>query len=86
MESSFNDTIIQTNILISNGVTSVCIESLLLGIPVIILAKNNGFTYIPTDDYNKLLSVCYTHDEIIKSINNIAVIIFFFFLLIIKTL
>jgi hypothetical protein len=69
-ESEFSESISKTNILISNGVTSVCIETLLLGIPVIILAKNNGFTYSPIINFGKLLSVCYTVDEIQSSIKN----------------
>ena len=68
-ESDFSESISKTNILISNGVTSVCIETLLLGIPVIIIAKNNGFTYSPINNNGGLLSVCYTVDEIHSSIN-----------------
>ena len=67
-ESDFSESISNANILISNGVTSVCIETLLLGIPVIILAKNNGFTYAPINNCGKMLSVCYTVDEIMTNI------------------
>ena len=49
---------------------SVCIETLLLGILVIILAKNNGFTYAQINNYDNMLSVCYTFEEILTCIRN----------------
>jgi len=68
-DSDIMDSISSATILISNGVTSVCVIALLLGIPVIILAKNNGFTYMPMNNINKkILSVCYTSQEIIVCI------------------
>jgi hypothetical protein len=70
VESDFSDSISNTNILISNGFTSVCIETMLLGIPVIILAKNNGFTYSPFNNTDKMFSVCYTVDEMLASIKS----------------
>ena len=69
VESEFKDTIIYSNILVSNGATSVCVEALLLGIPVIIFAKNNGITYFSIDNYNNMLTVCYSISEIIECIN-----------------
>ena len=61
-ESSFSNLILESSLLITEA-SSVCLESLALGKPVIVVQSNIGLTYdpIPDDIPNDLFRRC--HDE-----------------------
>jgi len=69
----FENLVSSTEVLISST-SSVCMETVAIGIPVIVVANQYGITQlsIPTDVAKEIWTLCYTAEEIIKSIDNLV--------------
>lgn len=70
VSGDFNEFVEQANVLLSNGMTSVCLEAIMKGVPVIVLGKRNGLTFIPFPDSipQDLWRLCYTVDDIVSAL------------------
>jgi hypothetical protein len=70
VRGAFDELVEEANILLSNGMTNVCLEAIMKGVPVIILGKTNGPTFIPFPDStpHDLWRLCYTVDDIVSTL------------------
>ena len=66
-----NNLLNTTDLLISGGLSGICLESVSLGIPTIVVENPYGFSCnsIPMDVPNKLWKLCRTSEDIRNSIN-----------------
>jgi len=70
IEGVFNDCIEKSNLLVS-GASSACLETLAMGIPVVIIGSNSGFTLnpIPESIRNDMWQLCFSIDDLVSAIN-----------------
>ena len=69
VSGDFNDCVEKSNLLISSA-SSVCLETLAKGIPVIVIGNRHGLTHnpIPETITQDIWRLCYTHEEIVDAI------------------
>ncbi|MCK4830474.1 hypothetical protein KA005_82920, partial [bacterium] len=69
VSGDFNDCVEKSNLLISSA-SSVCLETLAKGIPVIVVGNRHGLTHnpIPETITEDIWRLCYTHEEIVDAI------------------
>jgi|TARA_Y100000031_G_C8252935_1_gene401359 hypothetical protein len=70
VKGDFNELVEQADVLFSNGMTSTCLEAIMKGVPVIVLGKRNGLTFISIPDSipRNTWRLCYTMEEIIEAL------------------
>ncbi|MCG8634098.1 MAG: hypothetical protein MI863_09740 [Desulfobacterales bacterium] len=73
IEGDFADTIQRADLLISSGST-VCMESIAYGVPVIVVGSRTGVTknVIPETISKKIWDLCYTEDDIRSALNRLC--------------
>ncbi|MDI7217536.1 hypothetical protein QMN07_08390 [Leptospira santarosai] len=69
LKDAIGDCLIGKQLLISSF-SSTCLEALSFGIPVIVVASNDGITHLPFSESitKKIWSLCYGESEVLKSI------------------
>lgn len=70
VEGDFSEIVSQSDVVIGSTSTTL-LESIVRGIPVIVIGSQNGLTQnpIPSDIKEDIWTLCYTVDELIKSID-----------------
>lgn len=71
IDGDFKDCVTKTTMMLGNT-SSTCLESLALGIPVVIIGSQSGLTQnpIPETVDNKIWRLCYTPNELSSAINH----------------
>jgi hypothetical protein len=73
IEGDFDDLVGDCDVLVS-GASSVCVQALAHGVPVVVLGSTRGITLnpIPEDFEPDMWSVCYTADELVAALRRYA--------------